>query len=66
MVIESRLVDVKKSKMWESGRTGDYYDKMIFDLCYYGMSSNVQGDNGLELHISMVLCKIHAKFDTIT
>lgn len=56
MVIESRLVDVKKSKMWESGRTGydlerifkgDYYDKMILDLCCYGMSSNVQGNNGI-------------------
>lgn len=39
---------------------------MTFALCCYGMSSNGQGDNGLELHISMDLCKIHAKFDITT
>lgn len=39
---------------------------MILDLCCYGMSSNVQGDNGIELHTFMILCKIHAKFDITT
>lgn len=32
---------------------GDYNDKMILYLCYYGMSSIVQGDNGIELHTSI-------------